>query len=390
MTRLVAADLAGVARASRTLLSPLSYDTTEAWQRAVNGVVKAVLGGDVATMVLPASVGGRGTFSEDLPTETTDRYSAAIRPLDVRWSVWERQAALGAWDRPTLWGPWMAEYLGSAYYNEYLVPRRLYDGVGVATSVAAPGAAAAEATTAVLLFHHTRRTGRRFGARGLGLLHALRPAFVAGAEALARLGAQQRALARTLDALGLALLVVDVGGRAVHRTPALARLLAADPHGGQLLGDMAQAAGAAARLAGPTRRWAHGGADAALLARDVTREVRTPAGRYRIRATLTAPDLLGGAPAVLVSLERAGPGVPTADALRARFGLTPAQARVALLLAEGRRYTEVAAALGVSVHTAQRHAEAVRCKLGVRRSADVAAVVLGAYRPEGASGRAAD
>jgi DNA-binding CsgD family transcriptional regulator len=375
--RLSATDLAAVAGASRVLLSPLAYETVEAWQSAATRAVREVLGGDAATMVLPVSAGGRGTFSEDLPSETTGQYVAAIRTLDVRWSAWERQAALGVWDRPTLWGPWMAEYLASAYYNEYLVPRRLYDGVGVATSVASPGTAAAEATTAVLLFHHTRRTGRRFGARGLGLLHALRPAFVAGAEALARLGAQRAALARTLDALGLAMLVVDVGGRAVHRTPALTRLLEDDPQGARLVGAMAQAATAAAQTIAPgapapsTRP-----ASSTTPARNVAQEVRTPSGRYRVRATLTAPDLLGGAPAVLVILERAGPGVPTADALRARFGLTPAQARVALLLAQGHSYADAAAALGISVHTARHHAEAVRAKLGVRGHAGVAAAIL--------------
>lgn len=377
MTRIAAADLAGVVRASRTL-TPLAHETTEDWQRAVTRELRAILGADRASMLLPAETGG-SFFTEDFRREDTAAYAGAIRPLDARWSVWERQAALGAWDRATLWRPWIAEYLASAYYNEYIVPRRMFDAVGLSASLGPPGAPATATTAATLFLHHDRPTGRRFGARGLALLRALVPAFTAGAETLGRFSAQRGALARTLDALGLALLVVDANGRELHRTPALAALLAGDPEGARLLGEMAQAATATARLARPAATRSGGNAsDVVAIGRAVAREVRTGAGRYRLRATLTAPELLGGASAVLVSLERVGAVPPSAGALQARFGLTPAQARVALLLAEGRPHADVAAALGVTVHTARRHAEAVYSKLGVRTAAAVAAAVLGA------------
>ena len=78
-----------------------------------------------------------------------------------------------------------------------------------------------------------------------------------------------------------------------------------------------------------------------------------------------------------MAVERADPAPPSGEALRARYGLTPTQGWVALLLAEGQGYPAVGAVLGVSVHTARHHAEAVRRKLGAHTAAEVAAAVLG-------------
>ncbi|MGH7482409.1 MAG: helix-turn-helix transcriptional regulator [Longimicrobiales bacterium] len=72
--------------------------------------------------------------------------------------------------------------------------------------------------------------------------------------------------------------------------------------------------------------------------------------------------------------------LPTPAEVRARFGLTPRQAEVALLLARGQTIRQVAVALSISPHTARHHAEAVLRGLRVHSKAEVAAVLLGLGR----------
>ena len=55
----------------------------------------------------------------------------------------------------------------------------------------------------------------------------------------------------------------------------------------------------------------------------------------------------------------------------AHFGLTPAQTRVAALIACRRSNTEIARALAISPNTARRHTEAVMFRMGVASRADV-------------------
>lgn len=73
---------------------------------------------------------------------------------------------------------------------------------------------------------------------------------------------------------------------------------------------------------------------------------------------------------------------PMADAmLPARYRLTARECQVALLLAEGRSNSDIAAALGISPHTARHHTENVMAKLGARSRAEVGALVRGWLPP---------
>lgn len=62
--------------------------------------------------------------------------------------------------------------------------------------------------------------------------------------------------------------------------------------------------------------------------------------------------------------------------IRQRFGLTRQEARVALLLAEGRTNQELATALGLSPHTARNYTRRVFRRLGVSNRAQVARQLL--------------
>lgn len=62
-------------------------------------------------------------------------------------------------------------------------------------------------------------------------------------------------------------------------------------------------------------------------------------------------------------------------ALRDRFSLTPAEARVVTGLLEGLSYAEIAERLGVSYHTVHTHVKAIHVKAGVRTNGRLLALL---------------
>jgi DNA-binding CsgD family transcriptional regulator len=185
-----------------------------------------------------------------------------------------------------------------------------------------------------LAFYSTRPAGPEEEARRFAILRVLQPAFEATLATLARLGGARNALATLAEPVA----VFGPDGRALHRNPALDALLAAEPDQGRV--------------------------EAAL-------------GRYTLRGTLLAESPFSADGAVVVMAERAGgAALPSAEEVRARFGLTKRESEVALLLAEGLKNDAITERLGLSPHTARRHTEAVRQKLLVESRAAVAARLL--------------
>lgn len=86
--------------------------------------------------------------------------------------------------------------------------------------------------------------------------------------------------------------------------------------------------------------------------------------------------VFGEQPLVMATLFAADQmGQLDAFALADVFGLTPAQARVAVLLADGRSAPDIAAQLGTSESTVRSHLRQVMLKLGARRLADAVRVL---------------
>src|SRR5690606_8285811 len=186
------------------------------------------------------------------------------------------------------------------------------------------------------------------------LLRALLPAFKAGIEMFARLEAHRAAL----DAISEPLLVLDLQGRELHRNRAFTNLLKDEPDADRLLAEAYR------------ESRTHGGDLLRLIqasGADAAREVRTPTRQYRLRSTVVTPGILGSTGTIMVAFESAAtPALPSAEALRAPFGLTRREAEVTLLMAEGLSNQDVADRLFVSAHTARRHTESVLSKLGLR------------------------
>jgi DNA-binding CsgD family transcriptional regulator len=61
--------------------------------------------------------------------------------------------------------------------------------------------------------------------------------------------------------------------------------------------------------------------------------------------------------------------------LTSRFGLTPAETRIALGIARGETLAAIAAAHGISVETARTHLKSVFTKTSTHRQAELAALL---------------
>jgi DNA-binding CsgD family transcriptional regulator len=108
------------------------------------------------------------------------------------------------------------------------------------------------------------------------------------------------------------------------------------------------------------------------LVASLTLQVRTSKMEYRLRA-VSLLDAGAGmrTPTSIVWVRRCRPHLLTAEILRDRYGLTPREVRVSRLLAARLRSREMAEVLGISIHTARRHAEAVLRKVGVPSRAEL-------------------
>lgn len=365
--RLSTGDIAGIDRVRQAFLRPLDYPDVDSWRYAIGDALKTLLGADMATSYLPIS-GIQHFYSADVPISVANAYPARVRPLDRRWSIWDRQAALGVSDRQILWRPSGKELLRSAYYNDWVVPNRLYSALTISARLSQAPAGVPPVPT--LWLHHDRPRSGGFGKRGRAIMHRVLPAFAASAEIIRLANAHRDAFTRILDDLGFALLIVDALGKQ-HRTPALEQLLMSDPEAPEILDVMVAAAKKVAldvfarlRVAQPAY---HG--------RDVASKVSTVGGTYRVRAALAPAEFCGSRACAIVSCEPATAPLPDIVSLADRYHLTPAQGRVALLIAQGRSSEEIASALGITVHTVRRHSERVRAQLGVHRAVEVAALL---------------
>jgi DNA-binding CsgD family transcriptional regulator/PAS domain-containing protein len=373
---LTTTDLTRLGAAADALLSPMAGSSTAAWRAGVAAAMRELFRVDNALFV--TSAGERPRFYCDTmtraqlarfePLTRTDPREGRLRAVDTLVDAWfQQRAAQGVevYNEPLNDRMLGGQLHRSTIVNDAVRPGGLHDFLGFMTHT--PGGD-------LMLFMGYERRGRSpFGPeRELAVLQALLPAFRAGHAALVRFGAQRTALGATLDQLDEALLVLGPDGRTIHRSPALGRLLGLEPEREQVE--------AALMAAG---RALTGGAPAAGALARVEQRLATAAGRYVVRAARLPAEVLGEPGGVLVTLDReaAGAGPQTeaaAAALAPRFGLTPREAEVAAALARRLTNAELARALGISPHTAERHTERVLGKLGVRSRHDVARCLAGA------------
>lgn len=354
MHRFTTSQLGAIRSAALVLLSPLDYPDSVAWREAATQAVARAAAAPTGGVALPTQ-DGRLMVSDGYDRKAVDEYSAYFHrhnPVNLRRltpgrRVWVREELCPA-----------SEFLPSEYYNDWCLPYGNLDSAGMRTRF---GRTEEDESYLVL---NSRSAGQfRPGSQVVDLLTFLQPAFAAGVR-LALLGPQLRQdWSEMLDALPVPGFLIGVSGRILH-VPALGRaLLGRDPDEAGLMAFL--------------RAWAVEFADAPAEPALARRVIERPHGRLVVRAALlnTGP-LVGQEPVVLFTTEPLTPHRATPrEALRMRFLVTPREAEVAELIAAGLSTKEIADRLGISIHTARRHSEHLFSKLGLRRRAEVAALI---------------
>ncbi|WP_420456865.1 response regulator transcription factor [Rubrivirga sp.] len=337
-----------IARAARTLASPLAFETTAAWGLAVQRATVEAVGADKAFV--------HWTGVDDFVTETYSpadvaRYPSYL-PLLQEIGLYERSERLGVFTRREGYGPHYDRMCETEYVREFLPSVDAHDSL----TIYVPASRQPSPEPAVQLLVHSSAPGRPFGARHVEVARRLRPAFVAGVAVLRQMARVRGDLLGLVDATGGPCAVFSAGGRLVHVSRALEEALAREPRREALLDRVRRLATEA--LPPTATAGAAGSAGTAGFA--------GTAGRYRLSASPTA----GARPLLVVAVGVPPPPrrAPSPGEVAGRLGLTPRQSEVALLLAERYSNKEIAAALSVSAHTARHHVEAVLGRLGVVRA----------------------
>lgn len=352
---LSAADRRRLQTAQHVLLAPLEYDDLADWQRRVNRAVRAIVGSDLAFFALyhdaEAHLCSTNTdivqgFRRQIALEDRRRPAHRDRLLRQNWQRFEAMGA-AAWHERDLAPREQIER--SSYYQQVCRP----NGIRRTMGLAAPHLGAVIVTG----FEGADRAG--FGDAGKARLQLLAPAFEAGLRAWHRLHQRRDRLARLLDTLREPLAAFDADGALLYRNAALEQCLQDDPDGKALADALQQWAVTYIRR----RR-----AGAPL------HTVETRVARYALHAA-TLPSADFGSDSFLLAVERTR-WLPTPAQVHARTELTPRQAEVALLLAEGMTDKAIAERLQISLHTARRHTEHVLSKLNLSARAGVALALL--------------
>lgn len=198
--------------------------------------------------------------------------------------------------------------------------------------------------------------------RAATMLALLQPTFEASVRILQTAGTRTQELSAVVDGLGAAAWLFDATGACAHESAEAGRLLARLTEGNVLraaVQQMARSLLAARRFGGP-----------------VAPSCSLTVGGCALSLVGAFVDV-DHLPAVVVRVEGAPPAYPDASALRAKFGLTPQEGRVAVMRAERATAAEVAERLCLSVHTVRRHTERVMEKLAVHRAGDIGPALLG-------------
>jgi DNA-binding CsgD family transcriptional regulator len=187
-------------------------------------------------------------------------------------------------------------------------------------------------------------------------------------------------LAETLDRSLHGVLLLDASGRVRHTNSAAEQLLGEGDGLKLLAGRLTAWASAPARQLETLIAQAAAGREGACRSGG-SMAVPTPS-RTRPLSVIVAPlraelGLASDAPAVLVCVSDLDAGVgPPMQQLSALFGLTPAEARLALTLFEGAALREAAEQLGVSPHTVHAQLARIFEKTGTSRQAELIQLMM--------------
>jgi DNA-binding CsgD family transcriptional regulator len=259
----------------------------------------------------------------------------------------------------------------SEFYNDWVRPQRLCQPCGlivVRPREELPSPIEAWSGIAGLWFYWDKDEPVATRERELAILQVLLPAFEAGVHVVVRCAQESQRLAQVLATLGEGAALIDGRGRVVYENAVLRRTLLQDGEARRLKAQYTNLGRRVLALAS--------GRGAKSQAHEIVapgeERVRTTGGSYRVRGTFLGPGRIDAGPMALVVVERTTPEPLSITDLHDRYALTRREAIVSQLLSQGHTNAQVSGLLGISIHTARRHAEHVLVKLGVHTRAAVA------------------
>ncbi|KQT59723.1 LuxR family transcriptional regulator [Methylobacterium sp. Leaf456] len=254
-------------------------------------------------------------------------------------------------------------------YRDFLIPRGY--GSGTATAVMVPSG------DSVIVHCERPHAEGPFGLETLAVLDTLRPHLARAALLSARLEMERIATTtRTLELLGLPAAVLGSGGRLLAANAGLTALM---PH---TLSDQPSRLAVVDPAADRLLREAVGGPAQAgpLPVRSIpipAHGERPPVILHLVPVRGAAHDVFARARAVLIATPVVARDVPSADVVQGLFDLTPAESRLAALIAAGDAPIPAAAKLGITPSTARSVLKRVFQKTGVSRQAELVGLLTG-------------
>lgn len=357
-------DVSQLQAAMEAILSPIEQSSPQEWGVAVMREVKALLQADQALFALPLDgsihIIGDGERTE----EAIGQYEADYWRTDL--VIGKRRKALGLsvhhQDDLYLDGELEKDML----YNEWCVPNKLFDTLGMAVDVSNGPIPAG------VNVYRNRSRARRFGEKGKALMHLLLPAFKASVLSYGTLVGLRNAMTRMVDEIPVGACIFDRNGDVLHQNLALGIYYSEERE--------ADALRSLVMRVGKSLASGHAydlkGTSSPTLAM-CCEQLHTISNSYLVRGSFLGCHELPDAAAIVVVEIRDSAAMrrrKSAEKVRSQFRLTHREIETALLLAQRMRADEIAKTLGISPHTARHHTENVFIKTGVTSRDEVASL----------------
>ena len=362
MLRLSTGELAALERATRILLTPLSYESGEAWRLASCSAVETLLNASASSFAFPFPGEVYFAGSPDVvralqavnPPPEWVRHALTVhrRELGVNVADWTELFDADAVRR-------------TPFYNDVVRPQRLLAPLVLMTDVR-PG----ELPAVLTVYYDSEDSQAPRAARRKQIAQLLVPAFASGVRACLGFARNRDTFGSLVESAPMGVVVLDVAGRVIHENPFFSCMMSSDLEHGRVRAEVARVAVSVAGV-GARNHSTNG------VPRPGASQLRTAIARYQISAVLIEDEWAGKGPTVIAIVAPMNPGPSQAHEIASRFGLTSREAEVAQLLQKGCSSREIAVALRISVNTARRHAERVLGKLGVHSRIAAASTLAG-------------
>jgi DNA-binding CsgD family transcriptional regulator len=268
------------------------------------------------------------------------------------------------------------ELLPSEYYNDFL---RRYELFHLLSTFIAE-----DPKQIVSMYSFRSLRAGPFSDESFQLIQLLTPHLQNAAKLHSRLGALH-AGCESLDSLSVGMIVVDLDGRVLQMNRSACQIVEANDGLAALLGRItAWNPGERAELLAIIGKASLAAMGNGLHA-DGSLPIHRPSGKqpYALRVRpLRSPRLLGAkqtAGAIIFVMDPETQDGIHPDALIRTFALTPAEARVALVLMNGKSIEECAADLQITINTARTHLKRILSKTGTQRQAELVRILLKSF-----------